>query len=358
MCGAERALDANEMRKDYLLDRWVVIATQRKRRPTDFVKKQEPAKSGKCPFCPGNEALTPAAELVYLRSKSGRIKKTQDRDGFRHKGWVIRGFPNLFPAFTPPEKGKRAVRRRDEFLYDAVGHHEVVVESPCHDKHPGVAELEQVGLVVDAYVDRLEALSSKPYVRYVSIFRNHGIDAGASLSHAHSQIIATPFVPRTVRDEMAASRRFWKKNHECAVCSILERERKSVRFVWENASFGVFAPWASVNPLEFWILPRKHEASLLDMRRKERLDLAVVLRVCLGGLRGLLNDPPYNYGFHIVPNMEVSDCYHWHVEVYPKLAVWAGFEKSTGIYINTVTPEDAAASLREAAEKEAKKVLK
>jgi len=350
-------MSLNEMRRDYLLDRWVVIATSRKKRPTDFVKKQEPAKAGSCPFCPGNESMTPPAELLYVRSGKSGIKKAKEKDGVRRKDWLVRCFPNLFAAFSPPKEGHEKDRiKENPFLFEAVGHHEVIVESPCHDKHPGVAGLGQLNLVVDAYVDRLEALSSKPYVKYVSVFRNHGLEAGASLSHAHSQIIATPFVPRTVKEEIDASRRFWKRNHECALCSILEREKKSPRFIWENASFAVFAPWASVNPLEFWILPRKHQASPLEMKSGQRCDLAVALRVCLGGLKALLNDPPYNYGLHIAPDVESADYYHWHVEVYPKLAIWAGFEKSTGIYINTVTPEDAAASLREAAEKEDKTV--
>jgi len=344
----------NEMRKDYLLDRWVVIATQRKRRPTDFVRKHEPAKTGACPFCPSNESMTPAAELVYLRSKGGKIRKEQDADGFRHKDWLIRVFPNLFPAFTPPESEKKGTEKKNAFLGEAVGHHDVIVESPRHDEHPGVASVRQLGLVVDAYVDRLEFLLAKPYVRHVSIFRNHGAEAGASLSHAHSQVIATPFVPQIVREEMDASKRFWKNHGECALCNILKKERRSERFIWENGSFVVFAPWASVNPLEFWILPKKHQASLLDTGRRERLDLAVAFRVCLGALKTLLDDPPYNYGLHIVPKREAVEFYHWHIEIYPKLAIWAGFEKSTGIYINTVTPEDAAASLKEATKKEEK----
>jgi UDPglucose--hexose-1-phosphate uridylyltransferase len=334
------------MRKDYLLERWVVIATERKKRPTDFAKDKPPVKIGTCPFEPGNENMTPPAELVYAHGEGDRIRKTKDSGGFRHKNWLIRCFPNLFPAFSPPPEGVKRVKvRENAFLYDAVGAHEVIVESPRHDEHPGVAGLAQLGLVVNAYLDRLKTLSEKPYVKYVSLFRNHGVEAGASLSHAHSQIIATPFVPQMVKEEINASRRLWRKNHECALCGILERERKSPRFIWENEGFGVFAPWASVNPLEFWILPKKHQATPLEMKPKQRRDLAVALRVCLGALNVLLKDPPYNYGFHIAPSVESADYYHWHVEVYPKLAIWAGFEKGTGIYINTVPPEDAAQSL-------------
>ena len=351
------SLKMNEMRRDYLLDRWVVIATERKKRPTDFAKPREPAKTGTCPFEPGNEDKTPAAQLVYLRSPKGEIQKVSDKDDFRHKNWLIRCFPNLFPAFMAPIEGVEKDKKKDNpFLLDAAGAHEVIVESPNHNEHPGVARLDQLTLVVDACLDRLRALSALPYVRYVSIFRNHGIEAGASLSHAHSQIIATPFVPQTLREELKASNKFWKDNHECAFCNIMKKEKNGPRFIWQNDSFFVFAPWASVNPLEFWVLPRKHQASPLEMKLEQKQDLAKTLRVCLGALKSLVNDPPYNYGFHIAPSAEANEYYHWHIEVYPTLAIWAGFEKSTGMYINTVPPEDAAASLKEAAGKEEKAI--
>ena len=337
----------NEVRKDYLLDRWVVIATERGRRPTDFAKKErKKAKKGVCPLCPGNEHMTPPAVLVYL--KSGRdIRKTQDENDFKQKNWLIRCIPNLYPAFTPP-KGKTGRMRimKSDGLALAVGHHEVLVESPIHDEHPSNAKISQLVHVINAYIDRLRELSSKPYVKYVSIFRNHGLEAGASLSHAHSQIIATPFIPRTVEEELKASRKFWKQNKKCVFCDILEKEVAGPRFILENSRFAVFAPWASVNPLEFWIFPKKHETTLLEMSQSEVKIFAETLKKCLNGLKRLLNDPPYNFGFHLAINKDASKHYHWHLEVYPKLAIWAGFEKSTGKYINTVTPEAAAESLR------------
>ena len=143
--------------------------------------------------------------------------------------------PNLYPAFAPPKKkiSLNKIRKRHD-LFEAVGHHEVLVESPNHDEHPANARISQLSHVINAYVDRLRELSAKPYVRYVSIFRNHGIEAGASLSHAHSQIIATPFIPKTVMDELEASRKFWKQNKKCVFCDILEKERKGPRLILEN----------------------------------------------------------------------------------------------------------------------------
>jgi UDPglucose--hexose-1-phosphate uridylyltransferase len=339
----------NEVRKDYLLNRWVVIATERGRRPTDFAKQhRQETKTGVCPMCPGNEHTTPPSVLVYLKSGKG-IKKTKDKDDFRHKNWLIRCVPNLFPAFSPP-KEKMSEREifKGKHLFKAVGHHEVLIESPNHDEHPAVARNSQLIHVVNGYIDRLRELSAKPYVKYVSIFRNHGLEAGASLSHAHSQIIATPFIPTTVEEELSASNKFWKEKKECAFCNIIDKERKGPRLILENSKFVVFAPYASVNPMEFWILPKKHKATLLGLSQGEVNVFAETLKKCLGGLKQLVNDPPYNYGFHLAIGKEASDYYHWHLEVYPRLAVWAGFEKSTGVYINTVTPETAAETLKKA----------
>jgi len=183
----------NELQKDYLLDRWVVIATQRKRRPTDFVKNREEEKGAVCPFCPGTEHMTPPAVLIYI-SSSGRIIKEQDRNGRHHQNWLVRCVPNLYPIFSPLEGGK--IKIEDGSLKNALGHHEMLIESPQHDEHPAVARVSQLTHVIDSYVDRGRSLSAMRYVKYVSVFRNHGPEAGASLSHAHSQIIATPFVPR------------------------------------------------------------------------------------------------------------------------------------------------------------------
>jgi len=292
--------------------------------------------------------MTPPAVLVYLPSNTGGIKKEKDQDGFRHKNWIVRCVPNLYPAFTPPDESEEADVKESPLLARAIGHHEVLIESPNHDEHPGEARISQLIHVINAYLDRLQALSSKAYVRYVSIFRNHGREAGASLSHAHTQIIAAPFVPTILEEEIGACTKRWKENEECAFCEILRKERDSPRFIWENKSFLAFAPWASVNPLEFWIAPKRHQSTLMGISDGEVEDLAEVLRLSFGGLKSLLNDPPYNFGFHLSPRREHRECYHWHLEVYPKLAIWAGFEKSSGVYINTVQPEDAAADLRDA----------
>jgi len=337
----------NEVRKDYLLDRWVVIATERGRRPTDFAKQvREKAKTGICVMCPGNEHMTPPAVLLYLRSGKG-IRKAKDKNHLRPKNWLIRVIPNLYPAFSPPKdriSPKQIMKCSD--LAVAVGHHEVLVESPIHDESPADAKIPQLMHVINAYIDRLRELSAKPYVQYVCIFRNHGLEAGASLSHAHSQIIATPFIPKTVKEEIEASKKIWKQNKKCVFCDIIEKEHSGPRSILENSKFMVFSPYASVNPMEFWIFPKRHETSLINMSQGEVKIFAETLKQCLKGLKTLVNDPPYNFGFHLAIDKEACNYYHWHLEVYPRLSIWAGFEKSTGVYINTMTPETAADSLR------------
>jgi len=332
---------ANELRKDYLLDRWVVIATQRKKRPTDFVKPKEKRQEGTCAFCPGNEHMTPPAVLLYL-PKNGEIVKEKDMNGVRPKNWLVRVVPNLYPAFTPPKADETKVEQNSFVLERATGHHEVLIESPKHDEHIGVAPVSQTVHVVNAYIDRFKELACKPYVKYVSIFRNHGLEAGASLSHTHTQLIATCMIPKTVEDELKVSEARFKKDKECTFCKIIEKETKGARFIWQNNDFVVFAPWASVHPFEFWLFPKEHQCCLLDLSASQIKSLAEAMRVSLGGLKSMLNDPPYNFGFHQI----CSEHYHWHLEVYPRLSIWAGFEKSTGMFINVVSPEDAAKHLQ------------
>ncbi len=340
----------NELRKDYLLDRWVVIATERSRRPTDLAKpKPETAKTTVCPMCVGNENMTPPAIMLYQK-ENGEIKKSEDPlTGERERNWLVRVIPNLYPAFSSPKQpGDEKQIIKNEFFWTAIGHHEVIVESPNHDEGQADAELPQLELVIRAYIERLKALSAKPYVKYVSIFRNHGLEAGASLSHAHSQIIATPMVPTTVREEQKVSQAFYEDHGKCIFCDIIEGETKGPRLVSEDGDFAVLAPYASINPMEFWILPKRHAPSIQNLTAPEIKAFAKNLKVGLKALKDVVNDPPYNYGIHLSIDPEAQDSYHWHLEVYPKLATWAGFEKSTGCFINTVTPETAAESLRKA----------
>ncbi len=309
------------------------------------MKKREEKREGVCPFCPGNEDMTPAATLVYIPTADG-VRKDMDRNGARHRDWIVRCVPNLYPIFTPPDNKEDPKLQRENTLSRAIGHHEILIESTRHNEHPGTARISQLTHVINACLDRLSYFSTKNYVKYVSIFRNHGQEAGASLSHPHTQLIATPFIPRVQTEELKASRKVWMKEGECVFCSILRREVDGPRFIWEDDNFVVFAPWASVHTYEFWILPKEHKASLSEITSNEIEALAKTIRVSFGGLRSLLNDPPYNFGFHIAPSKLAQDYYHWHLEVYPKLTIWAGLEISNGVFVNTVSPEEASKVLK------------
>jgi len=347
----------SELRKDYILDRWVIMAVERAKRSTDFyIKRADVQAQKECPFCPGNEATTPPATLVYLQ-KDGEILKDRDSNGSRWKGWLVRCFPNLYPALRATVQETESP---DTFLLKrgAFGFHEIVVESPSHGEHPGIAGLEQLRLVFEAQLDLLKRYYCDKRVKYVQIFRNHGREAGASLSHTHTQIMALPLIPSLVMDELKSAENYFRDQCQCAFCKIIEEEKEGPRLIFESEYFIVLAPWASIYPFEFWILPKMHESSLLGIQDSEKKDFVKTLRISLGALRKLLDDPPYNYGFHIAPKTseEYNEGYHWHLEVYPKLATWAGFELSSGMYINTASPEMAAETLREYVRIETKEI--
>lgn len=339
----------NEIRKDYLIDRWTILATERARRPTDFIApRKKERREGPCPFCPGNEHMTPPATLAYV-SVGCKIERVKDSEKKRVRGWLVRCVPNLYPALKPSVEPSPQIAKFHTRV-PGTGYHEVVIESPNHDEHPGVARVEQLELVLKALVDRLKEFSRDSRIRYVAIFRNHRREAGASLSHAHMQVIATPVVPSIIQEEIQASSRYSEANNSCVFCDALKVERGGPRFFFENEGFVAFAPWASVHPYEFWLVPKTHARSFKDSTADELRLCARSIRVCFGALRRLLNDPPYSCGFHIAVNEEAD--YHWHLEVYPKLSEFAGFEKSTGMFISTVIPEEAAKCMRDAAEEE------
>lgn len=340
----------NEVRKDYLLDRWVIIAIERSRRPTDFIKSKAFSLTEKtCPLCVGNEDLTPPAVLLYLEDK-GRILKDADNHKPRKKNWIIRVVPNLYPAFSNPKDCNCSKSKWPSKLIHAIGHHEVLIESPDHNEKLSSINSEQLVNLINAYIDRLIFLASKSYVKHVAIFRNYGKEAGASLSHAHSQIIAMPILPKILENEIETSKNFYAKNKKCVFCDILENEKKGPRLIFQNNGFVVFTPYASIQPLEFWIIPKKHSSTLSTLSTGEKVLFAESIKKIFSALEILVNDPPYNFGLHLSIDKKTEKYYHWHLEVYPKLSIWAGFEKSTGVYINTVPPENAASELRKVIE--------
>ncbi|RKZ22860.1 galactose-1-phosphate uridylyltransferase [bacterium] len=330
-----------ELRKDPVIGRWVIIATERSKRPDDFLHVKIPEKpSPFCPFCEGNEEKTPPE--VYAVRRDGTLPDTP--------GWKVRVVPNKFPALV--REGEVRERMEDGYrLMDGVGAHEVIIETPKHDGIiPRLSE-EEVGLILDAYRRRYISLKEDERLRYILIFKNHGREAGASLAHPHSQIIATPIVPKRVKEELYGSERFYREKGKCVYCWMIEQELSSKkRVVAETENFIAFCPFASRFPFEVWLLPKYHSAFFEDV--KEPDEFASIFKRVITAIHDVLSDPPYNLVLHTSPTMNehwehMEKSYHWHMEIMPKLTRVAGFEWGTGFYINPTSPEEAARYLRE-----------
>jgi UDPglucose--hexose-1-phosphate uridylyltransferase len=326
-----------EYRKDPIQGTWVIIATERKRRPSDFAPRPLPKLNGGfCPLCEGNEDKTPPEILAF---RNGTPPNSP--------GWSLRVVPNKFPALRMTGD----LDREGQGIYDkmnGIGVHEVVIETSLHAETLATLSLKAVEKVLLAYRERMIELSRDRRVRYVLIFKNHGEAAGASLEHSHSQIIALPIVPKRVSEEIERSKRYFEDKERCIFCDILRQElQEKRRIISETDSFFSAAPFASRFPFETWILPKKHFPCFEHMEDSAYEQAAQALSDTLRKMSRALNDPPFNYVIHTssLPESE-KDYYHWHLEIIPQLSKMAGFEWGTGYYINPVPPEDAAEFMR------------
>ena len=327
-----------ELRRDPIVGRWVIIATERAGRPSDFVHPTVRPTNGLCPFCPGQEDKTPRE--VYVQGRAPALAPNGP-------GWRVRVVPNRFPAL----KIEGELDRKAEGIYDlmnGVGAHEVVIETPEHERQLRDLADQDVTEVLFAFKARILDLRNDHRFRYILLFKNQGQQAGASMEHAHSQLIALPVTPRQVQDEIDGARRHYELRERCIFCDIVAQERKDrARLVFENEEFVVFAPWAPRSPFETWIVPKRHESNF-EAEPKERLgQCAQALRSTLLRLSVGLGDPPFNFILHSNPIRDApSQSYHWHIEVMPALTQVAGFEWGSGFHINPVPPEEAAEFLR------------
>ncbi len=332
-----------ELRKDPVVGRWVIISTERSRRPTSFDPAPPVKAPSFCPFCPGNEDKTPP-EVFAHRANGGAPNST---------GWDVRVVPNKFPALQI----EGTLDRRGEGLYDkmnGIGAHEVVIETPVHDQDLADLPIEHVRRVLVAYRERLVDLHRDRRFRYVLIFKNHGVRAGATLEHTHTQLIATPIIPLMLQDELEGAQRYFELKERCVFCDIVQQEtadNDGRRVVTMNDRFIALAPFAPRFPFETWILPRRHDAAYQAVEdESEFLELAGILRDVLQRLNRALDRPPFNFVIHTSPVSEGDlEYFHWHIEIMPKLTLVAGFEMGSGFYINPTPPEDAAQYLREIA---------
>jgi UDPglucose--hexose-1-phosphate uridylyltransferase len=331
-----------ELRKDPITRRWVIIATERATRPTDFIRTVDDDRTdpARCPFCEGREDKTPP-EIFAIRPAGG------PPDG---PGWRVRVVSNKYPALRIEGKTDRTqigVFRR----MDGVGAHEVIVETPDHDTHLALMSEVEIGDVIRAYYQRYEDLDRDKRFEYLLLFRNHGSAAGASLSHPHSQLIALPMVPKRINEELDVAERYYVKRGSCIFCDMIAQERSGgERIVYENERFLAVAPYASRFPFETWILPRAHMASFGGIGPEDVAPMAEALKTVLLKLSLCVKNPPYNFIVHTAPyEYPRSPAFHWHLEVMPQLTRTAGFEWGSGFHINPIAPEEAARYLRETA---------
>ncbi len=353
-----------ELRRDPTSRSWVIIATERSRRPSDYRIAREPRderRADACPFCYGNEHMTPPE--VFALARGARAPN--------EPGWSVRVVPNKFPALSPgagptaatsvtsatpvtPVTAPTSPPTADDLdasMYaraPAVGAHEVLIESPDHDATFGTHPQEQMEDVLKALVARFRALVRDERLKYLQVFKNWGRTGGASLEHTHCQLIATPAVPGVVQEELDAASEHRERSGRCLYCDLIATEAGSGERVVESSErFLVFCPYASRFPYETWIVPTEHGAAFEDMSRAQIVELARTIRRTVRRLELAFEDPPYNLVWHTAPwTGDFGAYYHWHLELLPRLAIPAGFELGTGYYINPTAPEAAAATLR------------
>ena len=327
-----------ELRQNRFTKEWVIIATERAKRPKDMVvlraPRNLPSFEPKCPFCPGNEKSTPPEVLRVTAASNGQ--------------WLVRVVPNKFAALQPDVSPKRVVERSHRTV-EGFGFHEVIIETPDHAQATALMADQQVASVLRVLKARCTDLSLDSRVANVIIFKNHGADAGTSLEHPHCQLIATPVISSQVRSRLYEALRHYDEFGECIFCSAVQEELQDTsRLIVTTDHLVALEPFASYTPFCTHIYPRRHMANFADISGEEISDLARVLRLVLAKLYYGLHDPDFNFTIRSAP----AECsgvkyYHWYVSIIPRLTRVAGFELGSGMYINTVLPEAAAEFLRE-----------
>lgn len=320
-----------EIRRDPLSGALSILAVGRSRRPG--AAPGSPSGEPTCPFCPGNESLTPPE--VWSTGRRGGVPDSP--------GWEIRVVPNLYPALMPEAEGK-GWRKGGMAGMPARGDHEVIIHSPRHDLSLGGMEVGEAAGLLRAWQARFRHFADVPQVRYIQIIVNHKREAGASLEHPHTQVFALPVVPRAILDELRRSRR---PGRGCPVCVEIEEATRDGRLVVESRGWAALVPYAARAPFELRFASRRHAPDFAAAGREDLEGLAEVLTRSLRALSGLLGDPAYNLWLHTAPcdGRDYHE-YHWHLEMVPRVIISAGFEFATGMYLNVMDPAEAARQLR------------
>jgi UDPglucose--hexose-1-phosphate uridylyltransferase len=325
------------LRRDPTTGRWVVFSDN---------ASPVPAQPGPCAFCAGNEALTPP-EIVAWGPADRRPNAP---------GWSVRVVPNARPLLTIEGQ----LERRAEGMYDSgsgTGAHEIVVESPEHEHSLAELSAEQIARVLRAYAQRIADLKRDTRMRSIFVFKNQGVLAGAGRpGHTHSHVIGLPVTPKALKEILEGARAHYQVKERCVFCDLLIEELEAEsRVIQVTDRFVSLAPYASRHPFECWIVPREHSPDFETLGDAEIADLAPVLGSLLGRLERVLPEPSYNLFLYSSPNHAarpkrwptLKNDFHWHIQILPRLVQVAGFEVGSGFYANAVTPEQAAAVLRD-----------
>ncbi len=325
----------SELRLNLVTGDWVIIATDRACRPNDFVSginnQNVPAHDQECPFCLGNENMTPNEILHY------------PEDG----PWQLRVVPNRFPALSTSAQPIRDNNGRLHRI-GGFGSHEVIIESPVHNQNLTDLHQNQICQLLCIYRERFIQLYNTPGIEHVIIFKNYGEAAGTSLAHPHSQIIATPVVPIQMRERMHEYVRYFDHTGECLMCSTLADElHDGRRILLESEHFVSFVPYAALSPFHLWLFPRRHEHRFGLISNEELQDMADHLQKLLKLLKLAVGDPSYNFTIRSDSMHSVhQQCCHWYLSIVPRVTQVAGFEMGSGMYINASIPEESAAFLQ------------
>ncbi len=327
----------SQLRQNPVSKDWVLIAPNRSKRPDEFAAHQAtlenlPERDPSCPFCPGNEALN---------TEIARVPKG--------KNWLVRVIPNKFEALAHVPMSTK----RDFYVHRAgSGDHEVIITRK-HNEPIALQSITSVALTLQVLRQRLQDLGMEQHLAYTQIFHNHGRDGGASITHPHYQILAMPFVPPMIQAELSGAYDYFRYNNSNIYADIIQEERiQAERVILETENFIVLAPYASRHPFESMILPKRHSPKFEAATDEELQELAYVLKSIMANLYVRLNNPAVNFYIHTMPLertkslMHDENAYRWHINIFPRLVVWAGFEFGTGIPVNPVAPEDAAKFLK------------
>lgn len=324
----------SELRQDIVSGDYVVIATGRAKRPEDFKKMSESAEDNEIESClfENPEQSNQEKDVLIYRQSNGE--------------WTLRVFPNKYPAFVP-EKEIRHLEEGPYFAMSGYGYHEVIVTRD-HYKQLALMETLQIAEVFDAYQERYISLMNKKNVNFIGIFHNHGKEAGASIAHPHSQLMAIPVISPYIQLELDGADRYYRRNRNCAFCAMRDWEEKNKeRMIFENEAFMAFCPFASRAAFEINVMPKKHSPYFERVSNEEKIKLAEVFGKALSAIYNGLGDPSYNFYIHTSPcDGKDYSHFHWHIEILPHTAIWAGFELQTGIEICVIQPEKAAEYLR------------